>query len=72
LIGLEISNLVLYFSNNFEVVEVEQNLSVDINLVADLSVGIFNKDDEAFRDGVLKVELSGVADEQIYLGFVVS
>jgi hypothetical protein len=55
LIGLEISNLVLYFSNNFEVVEVEQNLSVDINLVADLSVGIFNKDDEAFRDGVLKV-----------------
>jgi hypothetical protein len=69
---LEVSNLILYLTNNSEIVHREGKLRVDVNLVRYLSMGIPHQDHVPLMNRILQINRSRMADEQIDLRLVIS
>ena len=60
---LEISDLVLDFTNYSEVINVEDQLGVDIYLIGDLPQSVFDKEDVPSLQCALQVDTRTVLDE---------
>ena len=70
IVSLEISNLVFDFTNNSEVSHIEHELSVDVDLIRDLSQSIFDKQDVASLECALQIDAGAMLDEDSYFRLI--
>jgi hypothetical protein len=64
---LKIRNLVLDLSDDFEVVNGELELRVNVDLVGNLPLSVFDQNNIAFVDRVLQVNVTRVAHKYVDL-----
>jgi len=64
---LKIRNLVLDLSDDFEVVNGELELRVNVDLVGNLPLSVFDQNNIAFVDRVLQVNVTRVAHKNVDL-----
>ena len=64
---MKIRNLVLDLSDDFEVVNGELELRVNVDLVGNLPLSVFDQNNIAFVDRVLQVNVTRVAHKYVDL-----